>query len=159
MLNTYKQLLTRLMKYSVYGIIFQCIVLAPLVSSGAIQQRITVTGTVTSSDDGSALPGVNVVIKGTTQGTTTDADGKYSIEVSNGDATLVFSFIGYTPQEQTVTARTVIDVALVADLHELSEVVVVGYGTQQKVTLTGAVTSIKGDAQIVLCLWCEIRDE
>ena len=145
MLNTYKQLLTRLMKYSVYGIIFQCIVLVPLVSSGAIQQRITVTGTVTSSDDGSALPGVNVVIRGTTQGTTTDADGKYSIEVSNGDATLVFSFIGYTPQEQTVTARTVIDVALVADLHELSEVVVVGYGTQQKVTLTGAVTSIKGD--------------
>lgn len=145
MLNKYKQLITRLMKHSVYGIIFQCIVLAPLVSAGAIQQRITVTGAVTSSDDGSALPGVNVVIKGTTQGTTTDADGKYSIEVPDGNATLVFSFIGYTTQEQTVSARSVIDIALVADLQELNEVVVVGYGTQQKVTLTGAVTSIKGE--------------
>jgi TonB-linked SusC/RagA family outer membrane protein len=145
MLNKYKQLITQLMKHSVYGIIFQCIVLAPLVSAGAIQQRITVTGAVTSSDDGSALPGVNVVIKGTTQGTTTDADGKYSIEVPDGNATLVFSFIGYTTQEQTVSARSVIDIALVADLQELNEVVVVGYGTQQKVTLTGAVTSIKGE--------------
>jgi TonB-linked SusC/RagA family outer membrane protein len=148
MLNKYKQLVTQLMKHFLYGIIFQCIVLAPFVSSGAIQQRITVTGAVTSSDDGSALPGVNVVIKGTTQGTTTDADGKYSIEVPDANATLVFSFIGYTTQEQTVTARSVIDVALVADLQELSEVVVVGYGTQQKVTLTGAVVNIKGDEML-----------
>jgi TonB-linked SusC/RagA family outer membrane protein len=107
-----------------------------------------VTGKVTSSEDGSDLPGVNVVIKGTNRGTTTDADGKYSLQVSDGNATLVFSFIGYAPQEISVASQTVINVTMVADFQQLNEVVVVGYGTQQKVTLTGSVSSIKGDEML-----------
>jgi TonB-linked SusC/RagA family outer membrane protein len=85
------------------------------------------------------------VIKGTSRGTTTDADGRYSIQVPDANATLVFSFIGFTPQEIAVSSQTVIDVVLAADFQQLNEVVVVGYGTQQKVTLTGAVSNIKGD--------------
>ena len=146
---------------SVCGIIVQCVVVASVFASGASngkntgvnrsvttaiqQQEITVTGAVTSSDDGSALPGVSVLVKGTNQGTTTDVDGKYSIQVSDGNAVLVFSFIGYTPQEIAVGSQSVIDVGMVADIQQLGEVVVVGYGTQQKITLTGAVSSIKGD--------------
>jgi TonB-linked SusC/RagA family outer membrane protein len=104
---------------------------------------LTVTGTVTASEDGSALPGVSVSIKGTTLGTTTDADGKYTIQVPDGDAILVFSFIGFLPQEFVVGERSVIDVALVLDIQQLGEVVVVAYGTQKKETLTGAVSAVK----------------
>jgi TonB-linked SusC/RagA family outer membrane protein len=145
MQNKYKQLLTKLIRYSLFGIIVQCFVFAPFLASGAIQQEITVTGTVTAVDDGAAMPGVNVVVKGTTQGTATDADGKYTIQVPDGNATLVFSFIGFMPQEIAAASRAVIDVALTADIQQLNEVVVVGYGTQQKVTLTGSVANIKGD--------------
>ncbi len=148
MQNIYKQLFKKLIKYSVYGIIFQCVVFAPFISFGALQQEMRVTGTVTSADDGTSLPGVNVIIKGTTNGTTTDADGKYSIAVPDGNAVLVFSFIGYTTQELSVASQSVVDVVLAADVHQLGEVVVVGYGTQQKVTLTGAVTSIKGEEML-----------
>jgi TonB-linked SusC/RagA family outer membrane protein len=162
MQNKYKQLSKKLIRYSACGVIAQCVVVASVFASGAdngknidvnhsviaaMQQQVTVTGTVTSSDDGSVLPGVNVVIKGTTSGTTTDADGKYTLPV-NGDATLVFSFIGYTTQEIAVASRTVVDVGLVADIQQLSEVVVVGYGTQEKVSLTGSVAAIKGDEML-----------
>jgi TonB-linked SusC/RagA family outer membrane protein len=145
MQNKYKQLLTKLITHSVYGIIIQCIVLAPFFASGAIQQDITITGRITSADDGSALPGVNVVIKGTNRGTTTDADGKYAIQAPDGNATLVFSFIGYTPQEVPVASQSVIDIVMAADIQQLNEVVVVGYGVQDKITLTGAVSNVKGD--------------
>lgn len=148
MQNKYKQRLIKLLRYSAFGIIVQCIVLAPFFALGAIQQDITVTGKVTSSEDGSDLPGVSVILKGTNTGTTTDADGKYSINVSDANATLVFSFIGYTTQEIAVASQTVINVALVTDFQQLSEVVVVGYGTQQKITLTGAVANIKGDEML-----------
>lgn len=103
---------------------------------------ITITGTVTTSEDGSALPGVSVSIKGTTQGTTTDADGKYALQVPGEDAVLVYSFIGFLPQEIVVSTKSVIDVALVPDIQQLGEVVVVAYGTQKKVTLTGAVSQV-----------------
>jgi TonB-linked SusC/RagA family outer membrane protein len=112
------------------------------------QQGITVSGKVIAADDGASLPGVSIVLKGTMQGTTTDAEGKYTIQVPDGNATLVFSFIGYTAQEIAVNAQTVIDVTLVADVKQLNEVVVVGYGTQQKITLTGSVASIKGDEML-----------
>ncbi|HTJ49290.1 MAG TPA: TonB-dependent receptor [Cyclobacteriaceae bacterium] len=143
MRNNYKQLFKKLIKYSLYGMIIQCVFFASVFA-----QEVTVSGKVTSSGDGTDLPGVNVVIKGTTQGTTTDADGKYTLQVSDGNATLVFSFIGYVTQEIQVGTQTMINATLVADIKQLSEVVVVGYGTQQKVNLTGAVSNIKGDEML-----------
>jgi TonB-linked SusC/RagA family outer membrane protein len=103
-------------------------------------QEITVRGKVT--EQGTPLPGVNVVLKGTSNGTVTDAGGNYMIAVTpNG--TLSFSYIGYTTEEVAVNGRTQIDVSLVADIKSLSEVVVVGYGTQRKVATTGAIASVK----------------
>lgn len=107
-----------------------------------VGQERNVTGTVTSQADGSGLPGVTVIVKGTTIGTATGADGKYSLNVPNGDAILVFSFIGHTAQEVPVNGRSVIDVAMAEDVQNLDELVVVGYGTQRKSDLTGAVTQI-----------------
>lgn len=144
MQNKYKELLTNLMRYSLLGVFIQCVVFTSAFALEVEQQRITVSGTVTSADDGSALPGVSVVIKGTTRGTTTDADGKYAIEVPDGEATLVFSFIGYTMQEVAVSSQTTVNVTLETDIQQLGEIVVVGYGTQEKVSLTGAVSNIKG---------------
>ncbi|HEY8938470.1 MAG TPA: SusC/RagA family TonB-linked outer membrane protein, partial [Cyclobacteriaceae bacterium] len=110
-------------------------------ASLAMAQNKTVRGKVTSSDDGSALPGVNIMEKGTSAGTVTDAQGSYSITVKDG-ATLVFSFIGYTTQEIPVENQSVIDVSLLTDVTSLSEVVVVGYGQQEKKDLTGSVMAI-----------------
>jgi len=104
-------------------------------------QSNLVKGKVTSSDDGSTLPGVNVVIKGTTTGTTTGADGTYSIAASSDDV-LVFSFVGYASTEASVGQRTSIDVVLETDVTSLSEVVVVGYGSVKKTDLTGSVSLV-----------------
>jgi len=106
------------------------------------QQGITVTGTVT--DAGDPLPGVTVLVKGTLTGSATGPDGKFSISVPNTNAVLVFSYIGYTTQEVAVGNRRVIDVVLEEDSKALQEVVVVGYGTQRKSDVTGAVVSVKG---------------
>lgn len=106
-----------------------------------VKTEIIVAGTV-KSDSGDPLPGVNVIQKGTTNGTATDGEGKYTLIIPDGDAVLVFSFIGYLSQEVPVGGRTVIDVALVEDVQRLEEVVVVGYGEQKKVNLTGSVSSI-----------------
>lgn len=102
----------------------------------------TITGTVTGADDGEPLPGVNIKIKGTTQGTITDFDGKYTLDVSGEDAVLVFSFVGFITQEQTVGSNTTIDVVLAVDSKGIDEVVVVGYGTQKRSEVTGAITSV-----------------
>jgi TonB-linked SusC/RagA family outer membrane protein len=107
------------------------------------QDRI-VTGIVTTSDDGSAIPGVNVSIKGTSKGVTTDANGKYQISVSSPNAVLLFSSIGFQKQEVTIGTRSVVDIQLIADSRELSEVVVIGYGTQTKRDATGSISSVKG---------------
>ena len=104
----------------------------------------TVTGKVTSSEDGSGIPGANVVEKGTSNGTVTDADGNYKITVGNG-ATLVFSFIGYASQEFEVSGKTTIDVSLKGDVTALSEVVVIGYGQIQSKDATGALASLKSE--------------
>src|SRR5690606_18893135 len=108
-------------------------------------QSQTITGKVTSSEDNLGLPGANVLIKGTARGTVTDADGNYSIEVSRGDATLVFSSIGFTTVEVPVSGRTVINVALVQDITQLSEIVVVGYGSVKKSDVTGALSKVTAD--------------
>ena len=107
-----------------------------------IEERITVTGKVTASDTGEPIPGVSVIIKGTTKGTVTDADGGYSIETDD-DAILVFSFIGYAVEQVEVSKRSVINISLTVDLKELQEVVVVGYGTQKKSHLTGSIAAIE----------------
>ena len=118
-------------------------------TSDRIRQERTVSGVVTG-DNGETLPGVSVVIKGTTKGTTTEADGNYRLSLPGGAGavTLVFSFVGYVSQETVVGNRSVINVQLATDNKSLSEVVVVGYGTQQKRDVTGAVGSIKIDPAI-----------
>lgn len=117
-------------------------VLLILVTSAAWSQSRTVTGKVTSSDDGSDIPGVNVLEKGTSNGTVTDATGGYSITIGPS-STLVYSFVGYTSYEVAVGSQTTVDVSLQLDVTSLSEVVVVGYGTQEKKELTSAVTSVQ----------------
>lgn len=112
--------------------------------TGVAQER-TITGKVTAQEDGSALPGVNVVVKGTTNGTVTDGDGNFKINIPSGDTFLVFSFIGLITQEVPVGVRSVMDVVMSSDITQLNEVVVVGYGTQLKQDLTGNVASVKGD--------------
>lgn len=106
-------------------------------------QNKSISGTVKDTD-GVALPGVSIIEKGTTNGTTSDADGKYSLSVGT-NAVLIFSFIGMAPQEINVGARTIIDVALEADISLMDEVVVVGYGTMKKSDLTGSIASVSGD--------------
>lgn len=108
-------------------------------------QDRTVSGTVTDADTGEALPGVNVLLKGTGVGITTDLDGNYKISVPSEGGTLVFSFIGMVKQEVAIGARSVIDVQMVTDVQQLSEVVVTGYGSQLKREITGSVSSVKGD--------------
>lgn len=101
-----------------------------------------VTGTVRSSDDNLPLPAANVVEKGTTNGTITDNDGRYELTVQNDESVLVFSYISYVTQEITVGGRSVVDVSLTMSNLGIDEVVVIGYGTQKKASLTGAVAAV-----------------
>lgn len=103
----------------------------------------TVTGTVTDAD-GAPLPGANVLVKGTTNGTQTDFDGNYSINV-DGDATLVFSYIGFASQEVAVNGQSTVNVSMSEDASQLAEVVVLGYATQTRGDLTGSVASVDMD--------------
>jgi TonB-linked SusC/RagA family outer membrane protein len=107
-------------------------------------QEKQIKGTVTDAQ-GNPLPGVNVVIKGTQNGTTTDINGKYVIAVGNESAVLEFSYVGYLNESIQVGAQTEIDIRLSEDILQLNEVVVVGYGTQKKSDLTGAVASVKAE--------------
>jgi TonB-dependent starch-binding outer membrane protein SusC len=115
-----------------------------LTSVLTMAQERRVTGRVTASDDGGPLPGVNIQEKGTTNGTVSDAQGNFSISVG-ANATLVFSFIGYTPQEIVVGNQSNINVILDTDVVSLSEVVVVGYGVQDRKEITSAVSSISSE--------------
>jgi TonB-linked SusC/RagA family outer membrane protein len=108
-------------------------------------QNATVTGSVTSSDDGTELIGVNVFAKGTTTGTITDMNGNYSLQVTGQDAVLVFSYVGYEAQEVEVGNRTTIDIVLQVDMAALEEVVVVGYGTMMKSDVTGSLASVRSE--------------
>ncbi|MAZ25566.1 MAG: hypothetical protein CL868_00635, partial [Cytophagaceae bacterium] len=106
----------------------------------------TITGTVTD-DNGAPLPGASILVKGTTTGTQTDFDGNYSISAESG-ATLVFSYVGFATQEIVVGAQNSIDVSMAEDAAALEEVVVVGYGTQRKQDLTGAISVVKTDEMV-----------
>lgn len=114
-----------------------------LVSFQALSQGI-VKGTV-SSDDGLPLPGVNVIVKGTSNGVQTDFDGNYEININKFNAVLIFSYIGFESQEISVGNKSVIDVTLQTDQEALDEVVVIGYGSVKKSDLTGAVSSVSED--------------
>jgi len=106
--------------------------------------QTTVTGNVTDATDNSPLPGVNVIIKGTTNGTVTDGNGNFSIKANNGDV-LQFSSVGFMTEEIAYNGQPKIDVAMAADIVALEDVVVVGYGTQKKVDLTGSVAIVDAD--------------
>lgn len=116
-------------------------VLFILVASLAMAQNRTVTGKVTSADDGSAIPGVNVQEKGTSNGAVTDANGAFSISVGS-NAVLVFSFVGLASQEMIVGNQSTIEVVMQSDVTSLSEIVVIGYGTAEKKDVTGVVTAV-----------------
>ncbi len=111
---------------------------------GASAQGLAVIGKVVD-EAGAGIPGVNILVKSTTTGTTTDADGTYLVNVPNGGVTLIFSSIGFVSQEIPLNSRSKLDISLATDTKSLSEVVVVGYGVQKKETVTGSVVSVKGD--------------
>ncbi len=130
-----KRILTR---FSVFTLLFL------LVTGIVSAQNITVSGTVLDSADNTPLPGVGILVKGTTTGTTTNAAGKFTISAP-ANATLVFSYIGYTNREIAVNNQTTINVNLSASSEMLEQVVVVGYGTQRKLDVTGSVATVKGE--------------
>ncbi len=134
-------------KYEVFG---RQIVLSPenmVGAQGGLQQTVPVKGKVSSST-GDPLPGVTILVKGTSIGTITDADGVYSINTEGKGNVLVFSFIGMKPVEVTIDGRNRIDVKMQEETIGLDEVVAIGYGTQKKVNLTGAVSSVSGDEML-----------
>lgn len=112
-------------------------------TTGVLQQ-LTITGTVIDAD-GFPLPGVNVVIKGSMQGTVTDVNGAYTLQVPDGNSTLVFSFVGFVTQEILVGSQRTINVTLGEDASEIEEVVVIGYGSRKKESLTGGISVVNTD--------------
>ena len=121
------------------------IILSPAdqpVKSLELQQQTQITGTVTDSRTGDPLPGVTVLVKGTTVGTISENDGSYNIPVAQGSAALVFSFIGYQKQEIAIGTQTVINAVMVEEVTALSELIVVGYGTKTKSSVTGAISTV-----------------
>jgi len=107
------------------------------------QQEIKVSGRISDSQTGESMPGVNIIVKGTTIGTITDQNGNYSISVPDRNATLVISFIGYIDQEVLIDSRSTLNIELESATVGLEEVVVIGYGTQRKINLTGATSVVK----------------
>jgi len=114
-----------------------CLIMLP----ATLMAQTTVTGTVTDKANAMPTPGVNVIIKGTAKGTSTDFDGKYSIEINEGE-TLVFSYVGYTTQEIEFTGQATIDVSIAEDAAQLDEVVLIGYGTTTRKDATGSIESV-----------------
>ena len=132
-------------KTNKYLLLVFVLILSVLNSQLMAQGNRTINGLIKSQADDELIPGVSVLVKGTTRGTVTDIDGKFSLEVSNGE-TLVASFIGYETKEVTVAAGIDnLEISLVSSFSDLSEVVVVGYGTQKKSDLTGSVGSVSSE--------------
>lgn len=110
-------------------------------------QTTRITGTVTSSEDGMPLPGVSVIVKGTTVGSATDINGKFELNAPANSVMLTFSFIGYVTQDVAIGGRAIVDVVLTPDSKQIEEVIVVAYGTSTKQSFTGSVSSV-GEKQI-----------
>lgn len=117
-----------------------------VIASKETLQNQKVTGTITDASTGEELPGVNIIVEGSTVGVVSDAFGKYSLEIASSSAVLIFSYVGYNSERVEVSGRQVINVSLVPDIKKLEEVVVVGYGVVKKSDLTGSVSSVKVDA-------------
>lgn len=120
------------------------LILSLLLGNFAMAQQTVLTGKVTDSSSGEALPGVSIVVKGTTNGTISNMDGNFSLNVNRGDV-VQFSFVGYTLQEVVAQGQKNLAVALVVDNEELEEVVVIGYGQVKKGDATGSVTAVSSD--------------
>ena len=102
----------------------------------------TVTGKVLSGENNEALPGVNIIVKGTTTGGITDLDGNYTVTIPSGSTALIFSSVGYETDEVEIGNQSVINITLIPDITSLSEIIVVGYGTQEKRDVTAAIASL-----------------
>jgi TonB-linked SusC/RagA family outer membrane protein len=130
-----KRMFTRISVLTFLGLLF---------ISNAFAQNITITGVVTDAADRTAIPAVSIQVKGTTTGTQTDANGRYSINAPS-NSTLVYTYIGYTTREVPVNNQTSLNIALQSEAQNLEQVVVVGYGTQRKIDVTGSVSTVKGE--------------
>jgi len=117
-------------------------------AEGNVQQQLKITGTITDSNTGEALPGVSIQVEGTNTGTVSDVNGKYSIDIPSQSSVLVFSYIGYLPEKMKVSGQTTIDLKLTQDVKNLDEVVVIGYGTQKKASVTSSVATVKAEGFI-----------
>jgi TonB-dependent SusC/RagA subfamily outer membrane receptor len=149
------QLLYALMKCTLAPVLLTVTVTASVLASPLKKEDVvrharlemqagqTVSGKVTD-ETGEGMPGVNILEKGTTNGTSSDVNGRFTLQVQDANSVLVFSFIGYKPMEITVGAQSEIALSLAPDVSSLEEVVVVGYGIQQKASLTGAVSDVGG---------------
>ena len=126
--------------------LLQSLFILLFIATSAIAQDRTITGTVTGKDDGMPLPGVSVKIKGATGGTTTGADGKFTIRVASAASTLEFSSIGYLNQSISIAGRNSINVSLATDAQSLTDVVVVGYGTAARKDVIGSVAKVSGES-------------
>jgi len=127
-------------------IVISAMMLLIVLSGGLYAQERTITGKVTDAADGSGLPGVNIAVAGTSQGTITDMDGNFSITVPDDNASLSFSFIGYTAQTVAVGSQTTIDIALKSSDVGLEEVVVTALGIKREEKALGySLTEVKGD--------------
>ena len=118
--------------------------LAGAFALNASAQSLTVKGTITDGSNGDPVPFASILVKGTSNWTTTDIDGKYSV-VAPSDGVLSVEILGYASQEVAVNGRSVVDIVLDTDLDQLDESVVIGYGVQQKKLLTGSTVQVKGD--------------
>ncbi|MEI7662946.1 MAG: TonB-dependent receptor [Bacteroidota bacterium] len=129
------------MKKRVLWLRYLVIFLALAAASVGHAQEVALTGVVTDASDGSSIPGVTVVVKGTTIGAVTDIDGKYSLKVSKG-AVLVFSYVGYDTKEVTFAGQPTISISLATGVKSLNELVVIGYGTVKRQDATGSVSTL-----------------
>ena len=135
-------------KYPVKEFFVMCLLLNIFLAADSLAQAVVISGTVTSGEDNSGLPGTNIIIKGTTSGTISDLDGKYTLEVPSRESILIFSSVGFKTQEIPVGNNSTIDVVMEPEITSLSEIVVVGYGTQEKVSVTGSVVDVEGEELI-----------
>jgi TonB-linked SusC/RagA family outer membrane protein len=131
------------MKVNLYKLILS--VLFICFTSGLMAQVITITGTVTDGTDQTGIPGATVLEKGTSNGTVTDLDGHYSLKVSSPQDTLVISYIGFKKIEVPIGGRAIVDIVMTSTEAELEEVVVIGYGTQKKKVVTGAIATVNSE--------------
>jgi len=126
-------------------LLFFLIILVGVVGNRVMAQEKVITGKVTSKEDGQGVPGANVVVKGTTRGTSTDTDGNFRLDINQTDNVLVISFIGYKTETIEIGNRSEFNVVLESETTQLQEIVVVGYGVQKKSDITGATANIKGE--------------